>query len=379
MKRDRSLRVLHIAPSFARKDGGPSEVLRGLLPALKSLGIQVTVVATDKGVDESDSDFIATNDVRIASAHAPKSWSYAPGVRKLIRRAVAGVDVVHVHSIHTHTTTVALSECFRAGVPVLLEPHGALDSYHLRQGATKKRLYSRIFDRRGLRNLAGAIYSSSKELDEGNNFLRDTQSFVMPLGVDSSLFDAKRSPSGVPTVLFLGRITEKKHLDHLLRAMADPNVLALNPQLVVAGPADPDLSYRPADLVESLGLGENVSFLGQVTSVQRLELLSRANAFVLPSDDESFGMAVAEALAAACPTIVTPEVGIAVDAAAAGALYLCATDAADLSGVLLHVLSDRVGAEAVGRRGRTYAQQSFTWDAAAATAVQIYTSVRDER
>jgi len=370
------LRVLHIAPSFARRDGGPSEVLRGLLPALEALDVRVSVVATDKGVDESDADFSAAHDVRVAAARFPLSWSYAPGVRRLIRDAMRYADVVHVHSIHTHTTTVALEEGIRSGVPVVLEPHGALDLYHLGQGGLKKRLYSRLIDRRGLRNLAGAIYSSPKELTEGSEFLRGVKSYEMPLGVDAALFSATRQPSESPTVLFLGRVTEKKHLNYLLEAMASSKVRALNPQLIVAGPIDSGLQYSPSALVESLGLSANVTFLGQVTPSERLTLLARANAFVLASDDESFGMAAAEALAAGCPTIVTPEVGIAVAAAEVGALYLCASGAEDLDEVLSRVLANREDAEATGRRGRAYAVQSFTWSAVAAAAVQIYEDVR---
>jgi hypothetical protein len=44
------VRVLHVSPSYCRQDGGPSEVLRGLLPALEASGTRVSLLTTDKGL-----------------------------------------------------------------------------------------------------------------------------------------------------------------------------------------------------------------------------------------------------------------------------------------------------------------------------------------
>ncbi|MET0990542.1 MAG: glycosyltransferase [Glaciihabitans sp.] len=360
------MRVLHVAPSFARRDGGPSEVLRGLLPALSDRGISWTLVATDKGATPDDDDLRLDERTTAVRSRLLPRWTFAWGLRRPLRQAIVDSDIVHIHSVHTFPSSMAMSLARRHRKPYVLEPHGALDTYHLGKGAAMKRLYSRLIDRRGLRHLSAAVYSSTMEMNQGKQFLPTVPSYVMPLGVAQDLFDVPLAKNREPArILFLGRVTEKKRLDLVLKALSTPKLRSSNVKLVVAGPLDPRLEYDPSTLARELGVEPRVEFLGQVDSNTRSHLLSTSAAFVLPSEDESFGMAVAEALAAGCPVICSDHIGIAKRAADEGALVISELSESGLAGAIEAVLSDPHSSAEMAMRGRRYAHANFTWAIAA--------------
>jgi glycosyltransferase involved in cell wall biosynthesis len=372
------VKIVHVSPSFARREGGPSEVLRGLMPALEARGVDWQVVTTDKGLTHSDEEFARNGRVHVAKSRYLKSWTFSLGILPLLIRSIKGCDAVHIHSIHTFPSSAAMMIARFFRKPFVLEPHGSLDSYHLRQGNAKKLLYSSLVDGRSLRQVSGLIYSSKMELEEGRAFLPNAPSFLMTLGVSRDLLDIPDNPSrSKSTILFLGRVTDKKRLDLLIEALATGPLKNTSSRLIVAGPIDPRLSYSPASLAVELGVADRIDFLGQVDSDERRKLLFESTVFALPSEDESFGIAVAEALAAGCPVVCSNRVGIAPEAAASGALVLSTLSASDLADHLSKVLISTPDQLKLSSRGRGFAADTFTWDRSAEQAIEIYSTVTD--
>lgn len=367
------MKVLHVTPSFARRDGGPSETLRGLVPELEKLGVDVHTLTTDKGVDDSDRDFAAKSNVTIVRARQPRSWNFAPGIVAPLWKRARDYDVVHIHSVNSFTTTVAMVVARLRRVPYVLEPHGAFDAYHMREGRSKKRFYNSVVDRFGFGGLSGVLTSSRRERTDAAEVLAAVN-FELPLGVDERLFELDRRSAPTTSALFLGRIAKKKRLDLVLRGLAlmDPQH---RPRLVVAGPIGDDIDYDPQGLAESLGVSDSVDFVGPVDAARRADLLSSSDFFVLPSEDESFGVAVAEAMAAGCCVVASAEVGIAEEAEQNGALVLTRLDPHHLGEVLTGLVGEPRRAESVGARGRAYARERFLWSNSARHAFDAYSSV----
>ena len=358
------MRVLHVIPSVARRDGGPSEIVHPLIDGLNRLpNVDALLVTTDKGLDVSERRDLSR--AVVTRARRPNRWTFSPALVGKLRQLIPAVDVVHVHSVHTFPTTAALRLAATAGVPAVVQPHGALDDYHLSQRRLLKQAYLRWVDGRGLASARSFIVSSDRERVGVEPLRRPGQDvWELSLGVDSKLFETPRDPTFAdPFVLFLGRVTEKKQLDRLILALSRDPLRESTLKLVVAGPIDPRLGWDPVTLVSEAGLSDRVLFMGTVGPNERRRLLSRAVAFVLPSRDESFGVAVAEALAAACPVIATQAVGIAPAAAHAGALWLSSDTPDGLARTVgaLVAMPD-MGAH-VGVRARQYAQARFSWHA----------------
>lgn len=374
-------RVLHVSPSVARRDGGPVEALRGFILSLGDEGIAADVVATDKGLAGSESlDDLPI--VELFHARPPYSWTFSPGMLSRMDDLVQEYDLVHIHGLDTFPGSVAMRACRKRDVPFVLEPHGSLDIFHHHERWLRKFVYRASVDRANLRACRGFVVSSERERSHGRKNLLTTPDqrwWVVGLGVDARLFALQQSRARDAAhdlvVLFLGRVTAKKNLDLVLRGVAIARERGVDVCLKVAGPIDPALEWNPIELIRDLGLGPYVEMLGQVDRDDREALLSSADVFVLPSEDESFGVAMAEALAAGTLVVASAEVGIAPEAAAAGAAMLCETNATSIADRLEWIDGNGREATAMRNRARQYASERFEWSRAARSLAAVYAEV----
>ena len=126
-----------------------------------------------------------------------------------------------------------------------------------------------------------------------------------PILVDDTVSEA--SPRESCTLLFLGRLVERKGIYVLLEAVAQLVTEFPNLKLLCAG--DGDLQ-SVADASVKLDIPGRVRFLGWVSGRQKQQLLESASVFVLPSFAEGLPMSVLEAMAAGLPVVATTVGGI---------------------------------------------------------------------
>jgi len=115
-----------------------------------------------------------------------------------------------------------------------------------------------------------------------------------------------------PFLLFLGRIHPKKGVDLLLHAYQQLVARTAHPPaLVVAGPAEnPELVQHLKTVAKSLPSHAAVHWPGLLQGDAKWGALRAAEAFVLPSHQENFGLAVAESLAVGTPVLLSHQVNI---------------------------------------------------------------------
>jgi glycosyltransferase involved in cell wall biosynthesis len=116
--------------------------------------------------------------------------------------------------------------------------------------------------------------------------------------------------AGKRVLLFLGRMHPKKGCDLLVEAFAREAARHPALHLVMAGP-DPD-NWRAAleEPLARVGLADRVTWTGMLTGDRKWGALHVAEAFILPSHQENFGIAVAEALACGVPVLISNRVNI---------------------------------------------------------------------
>ncbi|MBC8094508.1 MAG: glycosyltransferase, partial [Akkermansiaceae bacterium] len=113
----------------------------------------------------------------------------------------------------------------------------------------------------------------------------------------------------------LGRIHEKKGCDLLVEAFAKTRSefgaeAAEKLHLVMAGPDQTGWAKELRKLAGELGVGDRVSWPGMVQGDIKWGMLHASEAFILPSHQENFGIAVAEALACHLPALISNRVNI---------------------------------------------------------------------
>ena len=388
------MRVLHVVSTLAPASGGPTRVVRDLAIAQGDAGHAVTVCTTNRGnpVGEvlSDEYFAAVCggdvDLEVFSVDfAP--LLYSRGLVRWFRRNVKAFDIVHVHGLYRFPPTYAASRARRSDVPYIVRPHGALDPFLYRQSSRSlllKRLYERLFDFPNL-DAAGAIhYTTEDERDRAAPLKLRAPIFVVPNGVDWERFrtlpprGALRHKWGVgdaPLVLFLGRLHFKKGLDLLVPAFDALRRAMPDARLVIAGPENDDYGAKVRAWVRERGLDGAVHFAGMLTGNDVVQAYVDADVFVLPSYTENFGLAVAEAMACACPVVISDQVNIHAEVAGAGAGIVTRCDTAEITTALHALLRDADRRRTMGEAGRRLVQENYTWPAIVHALTREYEAV----
>ena len=195
---------------------------------------------------------------------------------------------------------------------------------------------------------------------------------VIPNGVDDALFDVPPVDARSRGVLFLGRTEmHAKGIDLLLQALARlPE--AARPPLTIAGTVQDGDALGA--LVDRLGLRAWVTLSGTYDAARRLQLLRDCRVVAMPSRDETFGMTLAEANAAARVAVVWDRAPMN-EVAAPGCPRVAPYDVDAYAAALRDVLA--APDDELARRGdsvRAWARQ-YDWDSVAAAQEAYYLDV----
>jgi glycosyltransferase involved in cell wall biosynthesis len=176
--------------------------------------------------------------------------------------------------------------------------------------------------------------------------------------------------------LFLGRLHPKKGCDILLDAFARLSSRE-STSLILAGPDQIGWEANLRNQAARLNLTDRVVFTGMLQGNMKQGAFASADAFVLPSHQENFGISVVEALAAGVPVLISNRVNIwrEIDADRAG--YI---ESDDLEGTsrLLQRWIDTSSAErdAIRRNARRCFEQRFEIDHAVDSLLQTLNEPR---
>jgi glycosyltransferase involved in cell wall biosynthesis len=362
------VRILHVVPTYlpARRYGGPIYTVHGLCKALVARGHDVSVATTNvDGNDDSDVPLGTPVDLDGVKVHYYASplrrlyWS--PSMQKALASLVPRHDVVHLHSVFLDPTRAAARASHRAGVPYVISPRGMLVRELIRQKSSlAKTAWLRLIERRNFEHAAAIHFTSQREWDDAKEIEIPLPSpFVVPNGIDVTQWGAGALAGGRTnnTILFLGRITWKKGIDILIESLASVE----HAQLLIAGNDDEKYTPRLRELAERVGVSDRVEFRGTVTGEAKETLLASVTLFALPSLSENFANVVLEAMAAATPVIVTPQVGLADDVRRAHAGVVVERDPRQLAAAIEELLRDPERRAEMGRRGRRLVEERFTW------------------
>jgi glycosyltransferase involved in cell wall biosynthesis len=246
--------------------------------------------------------------------------------------------------------------------------------------------------RHSLRPLRGflrrAITSADRVVAISNSTAAEVRSVapvpveVIPYAVDlpvPSLTPLPRPPARGCSVLFAGRLAERKGVRYLIDAVADLPA-ALRPHLTIIGDG-PERGALEAQ-THARSADDRVTFRGWVTPEELAAAYAAASVFVLPAvvdargDTEGLGMVLLEAMTYRVPVISTPLGGVTdiVQNDLTG-LLVPPNDASALAAAIARIATDPATAERLGTAGRDYALSHFSWDAVLSQWRALYAGV----
>jgi glycosyltransferase involved in cell wall biosynthesis len=338
------VKILQAITSVDPASGGPIAAIEQLSLAHCAWGHTVEVAC----LDDPHAPWVAASPLKV-HALGPGRTSYAfssrygPWLREHARR----FDCIVVNGLWQYTGFGVWLH--RASVPYFVFPHGMLDPYFKRAFPLKhlkKWLYWPWAEYRVLRDARAVLFTAQAEklLARESFWLYRCCEAVTSLGTAPPPGDSRaqkalffeRFPGlvGRRLVLFLGRLHPKKGCDLLIEAFA--RVASSDPSLalVMAGPDQVGWQVTLVALAERFGIAGRVHWTGMLSGDLKWGALHAAEVFALPSHQENFGVAVAEALACGLPVLLSDRVNIWREIAADGAGLVAADSLSGTIGLL---------------------------------------------
>lgn len=390
----RGLKIAIIGSTYPRQHDDPAVPWqRQSVNRLAARGHQVTVIAPSfKGLKSHTIDGVSVRRFRYAPAciEALTHDEGAPNKLKnpllkllAIPYVISGMiyttwlaarqrfDVIHVHWPFPHGV-MAFPAATLFGTPIVMTCHGA----ELALGRKSK--WIRNLLGRWLRR-ADALACNSSHTQAEIEKVSGRTATILPYGSTVAVRDGvppTRSASAPATLLFSGRLIQRKGVDYLLRAL--PRVLEKRlVKLFITGEGDRRAEWE--QLTARLGLQSHVEFLGFVSNQKLGELYQTCDLYVHPAiyddngDTEGLGVVLIEALANARP-VVASGVGGIVDVIKheETGLLVPEKNPEALAAAILRVLDYPSLAARLGQTGRAFAQRYFDWDRIVSETEDLY-------
>lgn len=388
------MRVLHIIPSLSPKLGGPTEVALNLARSLQELNLDTEILTTN----DNEEDLLDVPlfqkvtyqgvPVRFFPRTARlKTFIPSLSLTRWLAHHVTDYDILDHHYLFSYVPTIAAILARWQNVPYTVRTMGQLTPWALAQSRLRKQVYSTLLERQNLNHAAAIHCTSQGEAEDVERFGINTRKLVLPLGVNLpqpipdaglKLRQHYNIDADTPIILFLSRLHYKKRPELLIASLASLMAQNHTVHLLLAGSGEADYIATLKEQVASLGLQKQVTFTGFVAGEEKNLVLQGSDLFALPSYSENFGIAVAEAMAAQLPVIITPEVQIAPDIKQAEAGIIIQGEQDSLTTAVGHLLNYPQYRQKLGKNALKLAQTRYSWGAIAQELAQAYREIIKE-
>ena len=314
------MKILHAIQSADPAGGGPIEGIRQLAAATRP-GQEHHIVS----LDVPDASFLEGFPTQVTALGPSSLLGYSPRLTPWLRAHAERYDCVVIHGLWRYVSFGSWRALRGGATPYAVMPHGMLDPWFKRAYPLKhlkKWLFWPWTEYRVLKDATVVVFTCEEER------LRARQSFWLyrcneAIGSQTVALSAGNAPAqcsefltkfpelqGKRILLFLGRIHPKKGCDLLISAFSsvageDPNL-----HLVMAGPCLDQWDRALQRQAARLEISQRITWTGMLAGDLKWGAFRSAEAFLLPSHQENFGIAVAEALGCGVPVLISDQVQI---------------------------------------------------------------------
>ncbi len=367
------MRVSHTTRSISGLGGGMAFSVVGLANAETGHSIDTSICSIED--DGAVISYRGSAAIHLVERTAGKVLRQA----RLLEHSISETrpDLIHGHGLWDFPSVSAPGVAKKRNIPLVLSPHGMLDSWALSRSKWKKRFARLLFENRNLSQASCFRALCEAEADSIRSLGLRQPICLVPNGVVlPDLAPASQRESETFTLLYLGRLHPKKGLAEALdgwRRVADVKSGA-DWELVIAGwdQAGYRKELESAFVSDPISNRARIRFLGPVFGQEKDQLLRSSDAFILPSHSEGLPMSILEAWAYHLPVIMTEKCNLPEGFRAGAAIKMEPTfeGAAEAIRYLFSLTPQE--REKMGRQGRSLVEQRFTWESVAARTSEVY-------
>ncbi|KAB8296640.1 glycosyl transferase [Bifidobacterium apri] len=376
----RKLRVGIISPYSFETPGGVQLHIRDFAKELIARGHEVEVLAPGRRTNDMPL-WVQTVGTSFAIPYngSVSRLSYFGFVGAQVRRWVrqGHFDIVHLHE--PEAPSLSHKPLTMVHHPPLVGTfHAAFNDYPFALRFFHGYLH------RYLRPLARAICVSDASRAVAERYLpQNVPVSVIPNGISTRQFacavpvSSWQGDENSPTIGFLGRMGEERK-GFAVFCRAASRILDQYPQarFLCAGDGEREGQAMVNTVDPSGRLMDHMEFLGRISDEDKARFYRSLSVYVAPqTGGESFGIVLAEAMAAGCPVVASnlPAFVAVADEGRAAALFDNG-DESDCAAVVCSLIADREARESLGQAGRNRARQ-YDWSSVVDRVLGVYAEV----
>jgi glycosyltransferase involved in cell wall biosynthesis len=338
--------------------------------AARGWGVMVLTRRTDPSLPPTEMQgHVAVHRLRPVGSHHLKKWGLLLTASWALLRLRRQYDVTIVSGFRLLGIPAAMARrLFRKPSILKADSLGEMSGNYFAAGLAKLRMSPSSAPFRAFLALRNRLLRSA-DCHVAISFERipnsvDTERFAPPENpsAKNALRERLDLPVDVPIVVYTGRLVSYKGLPLLLRVWRDIHEDRPDPILVLVGAGGLDIHSCEEELtafVRRHDLTRAVRFTGDVTNVH--EYLQAADLFVLPTENEAFGISLIEAMATGVPVISTRVGGIPdVLRHEENGLLVDAGDELQLRDAVMRLLRDSALAERIAAAARHDAVNQYS-------------------
>ena len=309
------MKILNIANvAGTKRGGGVHEVVYNFWRIQNNLGYSSDLWFPGYKEEEielvKDSNF---DNVKALDTYFHPSKSFLKEFKRLLTE-MNDYNIIHQHGIWVPISKLTFEANKRYKSIVIIQPHGYLEPYSLNMSRLKKKLAYYLFEKSNLERAKLLIACSYEEYLNLKVIFPSKDIAIIPNGVSEDFYTANSENDyfnndkylGRKNILFLSRIHPLKGLVRLLEAYAIiDQEIRKNWNIIIAGIDQDNHSQELQKIAKNLNISNFVYFEGEKFKEEKVNIMSSADLFILPTFSENYGIVVAESLSRGVPVLTT--------------------------------------------------------------------------
>jgi len=387
------MKILYISQWFSSLGGGGEVVFRDLAKGMSRQGHDVHVISAQ--VKSLKPKFEILNEYRIKPLLGIPPPTLLQNIQYIIYALINGcrlirakdIQLIHANNLGSSIVGFILSKLFRLPLVITIHDVFSISSQNHWKEWTKQgnsiskftSIIAPILEKFTVKISTDIIHTVSNTTKEDLiKFGARAKIKVIPNGIDLEDYNILQSERDYEKyIIFIGRLVFYKNLDVIITSFMDVVKQAHGSKLIVVG--DGPMRKNWEKRVKDLELQENVKFLGYVSDIEKMKLLSRSSALVLPSFVEGFGLVILEAFAMEKPVLVADVKPVSelvcnnIDG-----FVLPVNSPRRWTEKLIYVLSNKNICEKLGKAGRQKVEKHYNLGRVVNDMEQLYQSLLEE-
>jgi glycosyltransferase involved in cell wall biosynthesis len=325
----------------------------------------------------SDSGF---DTVRALDTYFHPSTSLLKNFRMLLSE-MNEYNIIHQHGIWVPISKLTLEANKNHKGIVIIQPHGYLEPYRLNISKFKKKLAYYFYEKNNIEQAKVLVACSNEEYLNLKNMFPSKDIAIIPNGISEEFYkhESKKDYfknnkySGRKNILFLSRIHPLKGLKRFLKVYADiDHKISKSWNIIIAGIDQDNHTVELKEIVNDLNLCQNVYFEGEKFNSDKVDIMSSANLFILPTYNENYGIVVAESLARGVPVLTTKGAPWSLLEKEKCGFWVDNSNNGIKNGLEKAMLLSEHDLKLMGENGRNIAKQYFLWDSIVHKTIELY-------